>query len=157
MVPVTLPWEDVEVAMQTGELDGIWWCGATEIHSVGWSNVLTNYLTNNINGAWIGSYFVNSERWAELPEHLKALYQLSMDSSNYFRQHWYWWGEAHYRTSGSLTLTTIPAEEWAQVQAAAEVFWDEIATESERKARVVQILKDYTGVMQKAGPPYRSA
>ena len=39
VVPVTLPWEDVEVAMQTGELDGIWWCGATEIHSVGWSNV----------------------------------------------------------------------------------------------------------------------
>ena len=57
VVPVTLPWEDVEVAMQTGELDGIWWCGATEIHSVGWSNVMTHYLTkNNINGAWIGSY-----------------------------------------------------------------------------------------------------
>ena len=108
VVPVTLPWEDVEVAMQTGELDGIWWCGATEIHSVGWSNVLTNYLTNNINGAWIGSYFVNSERWAELPEHLKALYQLSMDSSNYFRQHWYWWGEAHYRTSGKLDADLHP-------------------------------------------------
>ena len=73
VVPVTLPWEDVEVAMQTGELDGIWWCGATEIHSVGWSNVMKYYLTNNINGAWIGSYFVNSERWAEVPEHLKQL------------------------------------------------------------------------------------
>jgi len=157
VVPVTLPWEDVEVAMQTGELDGIWWCGATEIHSVGWSNVLTHYLTNNINGGWIGSYFVNSERWAEVPDHLKQLYQLCMDSSNYYRQHWYWWGEAHYRTSGDLELTTIPAEEWATVQAAAVTFWDEIAAESERKARVVQILKDYSAVMEKAGPPYRNA
>ena len=157
VVPVTLPWEDVEVAMQTGELDGIWWCGATEIHSVGWSNVMKYYLTNNINGAWIGSYFVNSERWAEVPEHLKMLFQLSMDSSNYYRQHWYWWGEAHYRTSGKLELTSIPAEEWATVQAAAETFWDEIAAESERKAKVVQILKDYTAVMEKAGPPYRNA
>jgi hypothetical protein len=80
-----------------------------------------------------------------------------MDSSNYYRQHWYWWGEAHYRTSGKLELTTIPAEEWATVQAAAEKFWDEIAGESERAAKVVQILKDYTAVMEKAGPPYRGA
>ena len=27
VVPVTLPWEDIEVAMQTGELDGIAWSG----------------------------------------------------------------------------------------------------------------------------------
>ncbi len=30
VVPVTLPWEDIEVAMQTGELDGIAWSGITE-------------------------------------------------------------------------------------------------------------------------------
>ena len=133
----------------------IWWCGATEIHSVGWSNVLTHYLTNNINGAWIGSLFVNEERLNELPPHLQALFRLAMDSSHYYRQHWYWWGEAHYRTSGTLELTSIPAAEWATVQTAAQAFWDEIAAESERKAKVVQILKDYTAVMEKAGPPYR--
>ena len=36
-------------------------------------------------------------------------------------------------------------------------FWDEVAAESERKAKVVQILKDYTAVMEKAGAPYRNA
>ncbi len=155
VVPVTLPWEDIEVAVQTGELDGIWWCGATEIHSVGWNNVLSHYLTNNINGAWIGSNFANTDRWNELPEHLKQLWRVCMDSSHYYRQHWYWWGEAHYRTQGDLELTTIPSEEWATVQAEAQVFWEEIAGESERAARVVQILKDYAAVMEKAGPPYR--
>jgi hypothetical protein len=54
-----------------------------------------------------------------------------------------------------LELTTIPESEWNQVVAAAETFWTEIAAESERSARVVQILKDYSAVMQKAGPPYR--
>ena len=156
VVPVTLPWEDVEVAMQTGELDGIWWCGATEINSVGWSNVLTHYLTNNINGGWIGSYFVNSERWAEVPEHLKQLYILSMDSSNYYRQHWYWWGEAHYRTTGGkLELTTIPEEEWKTVEDMALAFWDEVAAKSPRNAKVVDILKKYQETMRKAGAPYR--
>jgi TRAP-type mannitol/chloroaromatic compound transport system substrate-binding protein len=156
VVPVTLPWEDIEVAMQTGELDGIAWCGATELHTVGWANVTNYYLTDNINGAWIGSHFANTERWNALPEHLKVLFRLCIDSSNYYRQHWYWWGEAHYRTTGGkVELTSIPAEEWAQVTAAAEVFWDETAAESERNARVVQILKDYAATMEKAGPPYR--
>ena len=99
---------------------------------------------------------MNGERWNELPEHLKVLFRLSMDSSNYFRQHWYWWGEAHYRTGGGeLELTTIPEEEWAEVEAAAEEFWGEIAATGERPARIIQILKDYRVTMRNAGPPYR--
>ena len=30
LVPVTLPWNDIEVAIGTGELDGVAWCGFTE-------------------------------------------------------------------------------------------------------------------------------
>ena len=41
------------------------------------------------------------------------------------------------------------------VETAAVAFWDEIAQESEVKARVVQIIKDYNETMKKAGPPYR--
>ena len=34
-------------------------------------------------------------------------------------------------------------------------FWDEIAAESELKAKVVGIIKKYNETMVKAGPPYR--
>ncbi|MEX2630365.1 MAG: TRAP transporter substrate-binding protein [Tistlia sp.] len=156
VVPVTLPWEDIEVAVQTGELDGIAWSGITEDYTVGWADVTNYYLTNNISGAWCGSYFANSERWGEVPEHLQTLFRLCMDSSHYYRQHWYWWGEAHYRTTGGkLELTSIPEEEWQTVEEEGLKFWDEIAAESDRSARIVQILKDYRETMQKAGPPYR--
>ncbi len=156
VVPVTLPWEDVEVAIQTGELDGITWSGITEDYTVGWADVTKYYLTNNISGAWIGSYFANSDRWNELPERLKTLFKVTMDSSHYHRQYWYWWGEAFYRTTGSkLELTSIPTEEWKKVEDEAFKFWDEIAEQTPRTARVVKILKDYTATMQKAGPPYR--
>ena len=65
-------------------------------------------------------------------------------------------GEAKLRTEGTkMELTTIPDEEWAQVETAAVEFWDEVAAESERNARVVQILRDYNAAMQKAGRPYR--
>src|SRR5690606_39720422 len=45
VVPVTLPWEDIEVAVQTGELDGIAWCGITEDYTVGWADVTKYFLT----------------------------------------------------------------------------------------------------------------
>ena len=156
VVPVTLPFEDVEVAVQTGELDGIAWSGITEDYTVGWADVTNYFLTNNISGAWCGSYFANSEKWAALPEHLQELFRLSMDSSHYYRQHWYWGGEAKLRVNGKkLALTSIPDEEWAQVEAQARDFWNEIAAESPRNARVVKILRDYNAAMDQAGRPYR--
>lgn len=156
VVPVTLPWEDIEVALQTGELDGIAWSGITEDYTVGWADVTKYYLTNNISGAWAGSYFVNSERWNELSERLQTLYRLCIDQSHYYRAYWYWWGEAHYRTTGGkLELTSIPESEWQTVENEALAFWDEIAAESPRSARVVEILKAYRATMIEAGPPYR--
>ncbi len=156
VVPVTLPWEDIEVAVQTGELDGIAWSGITEDYTVGWSKVTDYFLTNNISGAWAGSFFANMDRYQELPDNLKELLKLTMDSSHYYRQWWYWGGEADLRVNGTdMELTTIPDEEWATVESAAIKFWDEIAAESETKAKVVQIFKDYNDLMVKAGRPYR--
>ena len=156
VVPVTLPWEDIEVAVQTGELDGIAWSGITEDYTVGWADVTDYFLTNNISGAWIGHFFANEERWNELPDHLRTLWRLAMDSSHYYRQHWYWGGEAHLRTQGTkMKLTTIADDEWATVEAEAVAFWDEIAATSPRAARVVEIFRRYNRVMTEAGKPYR--
>ncbi len=156
VVPVTLPWEDIEVAVQTGELDGIAWSGITEDYTVGWADVTNYFLTNNISGAWIGHFFANNERWEELPENLKELLRVCMEQSHYYRQWWYWGGEADLRVNGTkMQLTSIPDEEWAQVENAAIEFWDEIAKESETKAKVVEIFRKYNDDMQKAGRPYR--
>ena len=156
VVPVTLPWEDIEVAVQTGELDGIAWSGITEDYTVGWADVTNYFLTNNISGAWCGSYFANSDSWEKLPEHLQTLFRVCADSSHYYRQYWYWGGEAHLRTKGTkLKLTSIPDDEWAVVEKEAQGFWDEIAKTSPRNAKVIQIFKDYAATMEKAGRPYR--
>ena len=156
VVPVTLPWEDIEVAVQTGELDGIAWSGITEDYTVGWADVTNYFLTNNISGAWCGSYFANSDAWNAVPEHLQTLFRLCMDSSHYYRQHWYWGGEAKLRVNGKkLELTSIPDAEWQKVEDEALKFWDEIAEISRRTAKVVNILKEYNAAMTKAGRPYR--
>jgi TRAP-type mannitol/chloroaromatic compound transport system substrate-binding protein len=155
VVPVSLPYEDVEPAIQTGELDGVCWCGITEMHTVGWADVLKYFLTNPLSGAWAGSYFVNTEKWKAVPEHLQQLFMMSIDTSHYYRQHWYWAGEAKYRNEGKLELTTIPADQWQQVEDEAFKFWDEVAAQSPRSAKVVEIIKKYNESMVKAGAPYR--
>ena len=156
VVPMQLPWEDIQVALQTGELDGIAWSGITEDYTVGWADVTRYFLTNNISGAWIGHFFANKAKWDEVPDHLKALMQVCFEQSHYYRQWWYWGGEADLRVNGpKLELTSIPDAEWATVEEKAHLFWDEIAAESETKAKVVEIFKKYNEVMAKAGRPYR--
>jgi hypothetical protein len=76
---------------------------------------------------------------------------MMIDSSHYYRQHWYWAGEANYRLNGNLELTTIPQDEWRQVETDAVAFWDEIAGQSERSGRVVEIIKKYNADMELAG------
>ena len=120
VVPMSLPYEDVEMAIQTGVLDGVCWSGITEDYTVGWADVTKYYLTNPISGGWAGGWFVNTKSWEKVPPHLQQLYKLTIEKSHYYRLHWYWWGEANYRvTGGKLQLTTIPASEWAQVEKAA--------------------------------------
>jgi TRAP-type mannitol/chloroaromatic compound transport system substrate-binding protein len=156
VVPVTLPWEDIEVAVQTGELDGVAWSGITEDYTVGWADVTDYFLTNNISGAWIGHFFANMDRWNELPERLQMLLSVCMDESHYYRQWWYWGGEADLRVNGEkMQLTTIPDEEWATVEAAAKEFWGELTEGSPVREKVVGIIEDYNETMQQAGRPYR--
>jgi len=158
VVPIVMPYEDVEMAIQTGMLDGVSWCGLTEIYTVGWADVTDYYLTNPISGGWSGGWFVNTKAWEKVPPHLQQLFLLAIDKSHYYRLHWYWWGEPYYRKYEDkyLEITTIPDDEWKIVEEAAIKFWDEeIATISPRCARVVEILKEYNQCMADAGPPYR--
>jgi len=156
VVPVTLPWEDIEVAVQTGELDGVAWSGITEDYTVGWADVTDYFLTNNISGAWAGSFFANMESWNNLPEDMQTLFRVCTDQSHYYRQWWYWGGEARLRVHGDkMKLTSIPDAEWAQVEQAAVKFWDEIASEGPTQAKVVDILRKYNADMERAGRPYR--
>lgn len=128
----------------------------TEDYTVGWVDVTNYFLTNNTPGTWIGHFIANMDRWYELPEDLQTLFPVCCEQSHYYRQHCYWGGEANLRVNGTkMQLTTIPDEEWATAESDARVFWDEIAAESPKKAKVVEIFKKYTADMEAAGRSYR--
>ena len=156
LIPVIVPWDDVEVAMQTGELDGVCWCGFTEAYEVGWADICSYALTNAVTGSWFGSYFANSKSWEKLSPKLQELFKMSIDQSHYYRQVWYWGGEADLRVNGKkMELTSLPADEWAGVVKDSGKFWDDVASQSPRSAKVVDAFKLYADTMNKAGYPYR--
>ncbi len=155
VVPVNIPYEDAEVAVQTGELDGMAWSGITEDYTVGWADVTDYFLTNNISGAWIGSWFANQERWAELPDHLKSVVMAGIEAGHTYRNQWYWGGEAALRANGDkLELRSVPPSEWAEVENAAKAFWEEVAQEGEVHEKIVGIFREYNSVINQAGVPY---
>ena len=155
VVPVSIPYEDVEVAVQTGELDGMAWSGITEDYTVGWADVTDYFLTNNISGAWIGSFFVNEKRWADLPEHLKNVVMSCIESGHFYRNQWYWGGEAKLRAEGTkLKLRSIPQDQWREVENAADKFWAEISETDEILEKLVKIFRSYRDVINAAGVPY---
>ena len=158
VIPRILPYEDNEVAVQTGELDGMAWSGITEDYTVGWADVTDYFLTNNISGAWIGSWFVNQKQWADLPDHLKQVVMAATEAGHTYRNQWYWGGEARLRAKGDkLKLRTVPAEEWAVVENAAKEFWKEVAEEGEIHSKIVSIFREYNEVINQAGPPYTNS
>ena len=89
-------------------------------------------------------------------ELFQAMLQLAMNSSHYDRQWWYWGGEANLRVNGTkMKLTSIPDDEWAQVEKAAVKFRDEPAKESETKKNVVDIFRKYNADKETVGRSYR--
>ncbi|MFT7027865.1 MAG: TRAP-type mannitol/chloroaromatic compound transport system substrate-binding protein [Paracoccaceae bacterium] len=155
VVPVSIPYEDAEVAVQTGELDGMAWSGITEDYTVGWADVTDYFLLNNISGAWIGSFYVNQDSWGKLTPELQELVMNCIEAGHFYRTQWYWGGEASLRSKGDkLELTSIPAAEWKAVEDEAKIFWKEMAQTSDRGARVIKIFEEYNAVLEKAGPPY---
>ncbi len=155
VVPVSIPYEDVQVAVQTGELDGMSWSGITEDYNRRLGRRHGSLHDKQHLRRLIGSCVRQRE---ELERAARASAE-ALDGLHRCRSHLpqpvVLGGEAKLRAGGDkLKLTTIPAAEWAEVENAAFKFWDEIAAESETRAKVVGIFKEYNEVLKKAGGVY---
>jgi hypothetical protein len=87
--------------VQTGELDGMSWSGITEDYTVGWADVTNYFLTNNISGAWIGSFFANEEKLERTARPSQAALHGLHGSHAHYRKWWYWGGEAKLRATAT--------------------------------------------------------
>ena len=67
-----------------------------------------------------------------MPAHLKKIVLSSVESSHFYRNQWYFGGEATLRAKGTkIKVQSIPSQEWNQVEMAASKFWDDVAETGE--------------------------
>jgi hypothetical protein len=77
-----------------------------------------------------------------------------MEQSHYYRNQWYWGGEASLRVNGDkLKLRTVPDAEWQQVEDAAKVLGRD--RRGARPRRRWWTSSRSTTPSSKAGRPYR--
>ena len=58
---------------------------------------------------------------------------MSINDSHYYRQVWYWGGEAKLRVEGrKMELTSLPDNEWGRVVEDSKKFWDDTSKISPR-------------------------
>ncbi len=91
-----------------------------------------------------------------MPPHLQQLYRSTIDQSHYYRNVWYWGGEAKLRVEGEkMELTSTAARGMGTGHQRRQRVLGRDRSDSPRAAAVVEIFKNYASNMEKAGYPYR--
>jgi TRAP-type C4-dicarboxylate transport system substrate-binding protein len=143
-VSVFQPWEEWYLAGQTGALEGVIWMGAWECISNSFHEVFPYFLTNPVNGGAMCFATISERLYDSLDPGTQELLDKSAEILAFRSMRRYHVGEINNRPL--LDLTTMPEEDWGKLQEVAVDRWDtEIAPISPRAARLVEILKEYTG------------
>ena len=80
---------------------------------------------------------------------------MCIDSSHYYRLHWYWAGEGEVPHRRHARADDHPGRGVEEGRGCGPQALGRVAAQSPRNAKVVEILKQYNADMVKAGAPYR--
>ncbi len=156
LIQTYMPVEDVEMAVETGMLDGTFWNAFTEQYTIGWADVTDYVISQPFTGTWLGSFLASTESWEVLPDDLKQLLMLTLDAAHYYRNVWYYNGEVEYRVyGGKLEVVVWSDEEWQKILDLAPPYYEKVAARNPTAARVIDIVKKYQKDLEAAGPPFR--
>ncbi|UOM33296.1 TRAP transporter substrate-binding protein DctP [Acuticoccus sp. I52.16.1] len=144
--PVFMGGSEIYTALSTGVLDAARWSSPAGLYKSSYHEVAKYYLSNSPMPVPNNFYAMNLELWESLPDDLKAIIDNAAMTSS-----------LKYLSLAALTdadalakmqeagveVTTIPAEEWAEMQKKAEALWAAYAEEDELTAKGVELLKAY--------------
>lgn len=140
---VTLTYDDLYLSAETGIIEGIAWGGATECYSNSWYEVCPYFLTNPICGAFTNPWIINKEVWDSLSLSEQKSLEIGLNDLRGRSMAYYYNGEVE--SLKYFKITTLPAEDWNKLRQYTFQYWDkEIAPISERAAKLVKIIKDYS-------------
>lgn len=156
LIQTYMPVEDVEMAIETGMLDGVFWCAFTELYTIGWAVPCKYVISQPFAGTWLGSWLASTESWDNLPPDLKQLLLLTLNAAHYYRNTWYYNGEVEYRVrGGEMEVVVWSDEDWQKILDLVPPYYEKVAARNPTAARAIEIIKEYHKDLEAAGPPYR--
>jgi len=138
---VYLPGEEMYLNLSTGVIDGCLWGGASDYKMLSLNEVATYYLTTPMNEPNTDCVVVNPDAWNKLPDDIKLI----LETEVYYQRWNYWTRTLHdeYSVRAELfELTSLPAEDIAELTEAAMAVWDEEAAKSALNAQAIELLKE---------------
>lgn len=139
---VSMPPEDIYLALTTGQIDGVLYGSAFEYKTTKYFEGARFFNTSPVLDPIVDNLVINMETWNSMPEDLQQVLQNAADE---FRSGYYnWITEQDEITINELfknTNTSFSAEDMKKMTAASLSVWEEEAKKSETNAKAVKIIE----------------
>lgn len=140
---VSMPPEDIYLALTTGQIDGVLYGSAFEYKETKYYEGGRFFNSTPVLDPIVDTLVINEELWNSMPEDLQKIMQKAADE---FRSGYYSWITAQDKaTINELfknTLTSFSADDMKQMTQAALTVWDEEAQKSPANKEAVDIIKE---------------
>ena len=138
------------MAAKTGIIDAYYSAGAMELIDLGLHEVFPIIVTPPVTNPCNVAYLINEKTWDSLPGDLQAIINYAVRSNNLHNVGIRHAGESEYR--GYFQEVSVLDDECvATLKQYSMDSLDEIAAESPRCAKAVQIIRDYKAELAEAG------
>ncbi len=140
---VSMPPEDIYLALTTGQIDGVLYGSAFEYQETKYYEGARFFNTTPVLDPIVDALVINPDVWNAMPEDLQAIMQAAADDmrSGYYD----WITEQDAKTIETLfknTTTSFSEEDMRIMTQAAVKVWEEEAKKSPANARAVEIIKE---------------
>lgn len=140
---VSMPPEDIYLALTTGQIDGVIYGSAFEYKETKYYEGGRFFNMTPILNPIVDTLVINQKLWDSMPADLQAIVQKAADE---FRTSYYKWITAQDKeTINELfknTTTSFSPEDLKKMTNAALAVWDEEAQKSENNKKAVEIIKE---------------
>lgn len=139
---VSMPPEDIYLALTTGQIDGVLYGSAFEYKTTKYYEGARFFNTSPVLDPIVDNLVINMELWESMPKDLQEVLQNAADE---FRAGYYSWITAQDEvTINELfknTNTSFSAGDMKQMTEAALSVWEEEAQKSEANGKAVEIIE----------------
>lgn len=140
---VSMPPEDIYLALTTGQIDGVLYGSAFEYKTTKYYEGARFFNTSPVLDPIVDNLVINMELWESMPKDLQVVLQ---DAADEFRAGYYNWITAQDEvTINELfknTSTSFSAEDMKQMTEASLSVWQEEAKKSEANSKAVEIIEN---------------